>query len=131
MNHGVEIAVAEKAFRAGPVSEVKREKPESRPHAELPKPRILEPRVVVVVQVVHSNNLESICEKAVDEVGANETSGTSDQNSFVSCLLHQVSLSLTASVSQLPNSARLTNCMRDLHGALIERIPWFSSGVHQ
>jgi len=78
MNHGVEIAVAEKAFRAGPVCQVKREEPEPGAHAELPKPRILEPRIVVVVKVVYTNNLEAIREKAVDEVGANETSGASD-----------------------------------------------------
>ena len=80
MNYRVEIAIAEKAVHAGPVCQVKREKPEPGAHAELPKPRILELRVVVVVKVVYTHNLEPIREKAVDEVSAYETSGASDQN---------------------------------------------------
>ena len=96
MNDGIEIAVAEEAFHTGAVGQVKREKPESGTDAKLAQPRILEPRVVVVVKVVYANNLEPICKKAVDEVGANETGGAGHQNSFVSCLLRHISLSLIA-----------------------------------
>ena len=89
MNYGIEIAVTEKALHTGPVSQIEREEPESGTHAELAKPSILEPRVVVVVKVVYANNLEPICEKAVDEMSANEAGGAGDQDSFVFCLLHR------------------------------------------
>src|ERR1700727_628464 len=108
MNDGIEIAVAEEAFPTGAVGQVKREKPESGTDAKLAQPRILEPRVVVVVKVVYANNLEPICKKAVDEVGADETGGAGHQDSFVSCLLRHISLSFTASVTHLPHFARLT-----------------------
>jgi hypothetical protein len=88
MKHSLEITVAEKAFHTCPICQVKGKEPESGPDAELPEPRILEPGVVVVIQVIYTNYLKAIREEPVNEVGANETSGTGDQDSFFFCLLH-------------------------------------------
>lgn len=88
MHHCFEIAVAEKAFDPPPVREVKGEEPESGPDAELSKPGILEPGIVVVIQVIYTDYLKPIRQKPVNEVRANETGDTGDQNSFVSCLLY-------------------------------------------
>src|ERR1700722_8119 len=88
MNHGFEIAVAKEAFHPRPIRQVKRKKPEAGTHAELSKPRILEPGVVIVVQVVDTNHLKPLRQKPLNKVRANKTSSTGDQNSFVTYLQH-------------------------------------------
>jgi len=67
MNHGFELAIAEKTFHPSFICEIKREKPESGPHAELPKPRILEPGIVIIVEVVYTDNFKPILEKPADD----------------------------------------------------------------
>jgi hypothetical protein len=78
MNHGFEVAVAEKAFHACFVGQVKGKEPESRSDAELAKPCVLEPGVVIVVQVVYTHNFKSIREQAVDEMRTDETGRAGD-----------------------------------------------------
>lgn len=103
MNNGFEIAVVEKALHPALICQIQGEKPEPGPDAELSQPRILEPGVVVVVQVVYTYDLKPIRKKPVNEVRTYETSSTGDQNSLVSCLFRHLALSSTANVSQLPH----------------------------
>jgi hypothetical protein len=83
MNHGFKVAFAKEAFYARSICQIKRDKPEAGPYAELSKPRIFKPGVVVVVQVVYPNHLKSLGKKPVDEMGANKTSRAGDQDPFV------------------------------------------------
>src|ERR1700733_5350845 len=72
MNNGFELTVAEKTFHPLFIREIKREEPEPWSEAELPKPRILEPGVVIIVQVVHTNNLKPILKEPTDDMSANK-----------------------------------------------------------
>jgi hypothetical protein len=97
MNDGFELPVAEKTFHPIFICQIKREEPESRSYAQPPQPRIFEPGVVIVVQVVYTYYLKPIFKKPADDMCANETSGTGNKNALVFYLFHHSSLSLTAS----------------------------------
>jgi len=88
MNHGFELAVAEKTVHPLFICEIKREEPETGPYAELPKPRILEPGIVIIVEVVYTDNFKPILEKPADDMRADETRGARHQNTLVSYLFH-------------------------------------------
>jgi hypothetical protein len=91
MNNGFELAIAEKTFYPFFICEIKREEPESGPYAELPKPRILESGIVIIVQVVHTDDLKPILKKPADDMRANKTRGPCHQNSLVSYFFHHSS----------------------------------------
>jgi hypothetical protein len=73
MNNGFELAVVEKTFHPFFIREIQREEPESGSYAELPKPRIFEPGVVIIVQVVHTDNFKPILKKPADDMRTNKT----------------------------------------------------------
>jgi hypothetical protein len=83
MNYGFKVAFAKEVFYAFSICQIKRDKPEAGPNAELSKPRIFKPGVVVVVQVVYPNHFKAFGKKPVDEMGANKTSGAGDQDPSV------------------------------------------------
>jgi hypothetical protein len=91
MNHGFKLAFVKETFHAVPISQIERDKPETGPYAELSKPRILKPGIVVVVQVVHPNHFKPLGKKPVDKMGANKTSRARDQDSSVFRSLHHFS----------------------------------------
>jgi hypothetical protein len=91
MNHGFELAVAEQTVHPLSICEIEGEEPESGPYAELPKPRILESGIVIIVQVVHTDNLKAVLKKPADDMGANETRGARHQNAFVFYFFHHSS----------------------------------------
>jgi hypothetical protein len=91
MNNGFELTVAEKTFHPYFIREIQREEPESGSYAKLPKPRILEPGVVIIVQVVHTDNLKPILKKPADDMRANKARGACHQNTLVFMLIHHSS----------------------------------------
>ena len=91
MNNGFELTVAEKTFHPHFIRQVQGEEPESGSYAELPKPRILEPGVVIVVQVIHTDNFKPILKKPADDMRANKARGAGHQNTLVSYLIHHSS----------------------------------------
>jgi hypothetical protein len=91
MNHGFKLAFVKKTFHAVPIGQIERDKPETGPYAELSKPRILKPGIVVVVHVVHPNHFKPLGKKPVDKMGANKTSRAGDQDSSVFRSLHHFS----------------------------------------
>jgi hypothetical protein len=88
MNNGFELAVAEQTLHPFFICEIEREKPETGPYAELPKPRILESGIIIIVKVVHTDNLKAILEEPADDMRANETSGARHQNALFSYSFH-------------------------------------------
>jgi hypothetical protein len=91
VDNGFELTFVEKTFHAFFVREIEREEPEARSDAELPEPRIFEPGVVVVIQVVHTDNLESILEKPADDMSANKARRASHENALFSYFNHDSS----------------------------------------
>src|ERR1700733_7624256 len=87
MNHGLKLAFVKEASHTHSVRQVERNEPEPGPNAKFSKPCVLKPGVIVVVQVVYPNYFKSICQKPVDEMGANETGRAGDQDSPVFCFL--------------------------------------------
>ena len=116
MNNSFEVAVAKKLFHAFALRQVKRDKPEPRPHAELPEPRVLKPGVVVVVQVIHPDDLYPIGKKPVHEMRADETGSAGDQDPSVLYFLHDFSLGERGSRLPCVRSGQLGGSVRSLSG---------------
>jgi hypothetical protein len=88
MHYGFKLTLAKEAFYACSIGQIERDKPETGPYAELSKPRMLEPGVVVVVQVVYPNHFKPLGKKPMDKMGAYKTSRPGDQDSSVFRSLH-------------------------------------------
>jgi hypothetical protein len=88
VDHGFKFSIGEEAFGAGPVGQIQRKEPESRPNAKLAQARVFQPGIIVVVKVVDAHDFMPFRQEALNQVRTNETGSARDQDSIFSSVLH-------------------------------------------
>src|ERR1700753_584822 len=89
MNHGFEFTVAEETIYPFFIRKIEREKPEYGSYVALRESPILEPGIVIIVQVVHADNLKPILQKPANDMRANKTRGARHQDTFIFYFFHR------------------------------------------